>query len=123
MRRHQYHGHNYPLYILPDELAEYKAKWWSIRQAANAWGVHRTTAARLIRAMPTAYLAQYVLTWNKKRGLRARVCVPVGVPRLKWPWHGGNPHFRESEYQRELARRRWRRDQMMPTEPEYRNAK
>ena len=107
MRRMIYHGHVYPMYLLPDEMQAYKAKWWSIRQAANAWGVHRTTAARIIRMMPTAYQAQYVLTWNKRRGLRARLCVPVGVKRLKWPWHGGNPRFNNRDFQREMAARRW----------------
>lgn len=96
------------VYKIPGERREFRRDWWRISDAAKAWGVSWTTAADWIAAAGRWMGSKRVLLVGQKRSFMVR-CVPPGTGKPMLPGRG-NPRMRESEFQREMARRRWERD-------------
>lgn len=96
------------VYKIPGERREFRRDWWRISDVAKAWGVSWTTAADWIAVAGRWMGSKRVLLVGQKRSFMVR-CVPPGTGKPMLPGRG-NPRMRESEFQREMARRRWRRD-------------
>lgn len=107
----------YPLarasYCWPADAAAMRAAYWTIAQAAKAWGapygsVRRWLYGNLQHAVLLELLRPDGTTVTKlaMRAGQACTAAPFGRP--------GNPRFRNCDYQHELAMRRWLRPHLEP---------
>ena len=106
------------VYKIPGERREFRRDWWRISDAGGADryrleissdnGASWTTAADWITVAGRWMGSKRVLLVGQKRSFMVR-CVPPGTGKPMLPGRG-NPRMRESEFQREMARRRWGRD-------------
>lgn len=95
------------VYKIPSERAQFRRDWWRIADAAKAWGVSWTTAADWIRYAGHFMGCKQVLLEGKSRSHMVR-CIPPGTGMPVIPGRG-NPRMQESEFQSQMARRRWGR--------------
>lgn len=103
-----------PSYTLPQQLAAFAVNWWRVSDAASHWEVSWSTAKRYILDHQQELGARRVCLVCGK-GTQTPLCVPADTEYR--PPMRGNPRMRDSEYQRELARRRWQNDANRCTQP------
>lgn len=94
-------------FTFPEDAEFFTAQYWTVKQAAEAWGVHYTTALHLIERHAEALGAERVRV-IRPHGDGERTVIPRGSARPSA--QPGNPNFRDPDYQRELAQERWDRE-------------
>ena len=95
------------VFTFPNDAEFFKAHYWTVKQASEAWGVHYTTALHLIERHADKLGAERVRV-VRPHGDGVRTVIPAGSARPSA--QAGNPNFRDSEYQRDLAQERWDRE-------------
>lgn len=100
-----------PRFELPQDAEYLKGCYWTASQVARHWGVSRSTAYRLMEKHAKELGLIRVLIVSRRRGYASYTVRSVIRAKSKRPaCRVGNPKLRESAYQREIARRRWRTD-------------
>lgn len=95
----------YPkIYVMPRDAEEFAADFWTVTQAAAAWGVTRTTAYR--RILRNASGQSYWVLLMSRRD-RMQLCIQAGADPGSASGNRGNPLMRRPDWQRKQARRRW----------------
>jgi len=98
------------VFDLPAETNKLQRQWWFISDAASAWRCSYRTAWRRMTLMDEVQLLTLYRSRGTKRPLVRCKCsfrwaVPAGS--VSAPQKCGNPNFTQSDYQRQLANRRW----------------
>ena len=106
------------IYNIPRERADFRRDWWRISDAARSWGVGWATAKDYFRRFPTQLGVKRVMLVYGDHKQRFVLAVLPGTPKP----HGlarGNARFRDSDFQSEMANRRWRgrAPESAPVEP------
>lgn len=91
------------VYVFPRDKAVFSSVFWSLQEAARAWGVPYHTARRWALLRPEAAIWVLVKCRGSKRA-RWKLCIWRGIGKTPIR-HRGNPRFRESVFQRRMAAR------------------
>lgn len=92
------------IFRMPEDKRLFRQQFWPIRTAARAWGCSYHTARRWIHLHPEEGVMVRVLAQHATSH-RWRLCVVAGQP--KYDTGEGSAQFRNSEFQRAMAKRRW----------------
>ena len=92
-------------YFMPREREAFRKKWWRTSDAARAWRCSWHTAAGIF-ATYGRYIGLKHIMIEYRGNTRMVPAVPAGTRRPPGR-RPGNIRFRDSEYQRALALRRW----------------
>lgn len=91
------------VYVFPRDRAAFSSVFWSLQEAARAWGIPYHTVRRWALLRPESAIWVLVKCRGSKRG-RWKLCIWRGIG--KGPIRRvGNPRFRESEFQKKMAAR------------------
>jgi len=91
----------YAAYVMPQDEAYMREKWWRPSEAAAKWGCSRTTAYRLIERYGEQLGRSMI--WVVKPGkTELLMVIKAGSKRPTPP--KGNPRWREGPYQSETAK-------------------
>ncbi|MBQ2930281.1 MAG: hypothetical protein IJD99_08725 [Clostridia bacterium] len=96
------------VFYFPEDAEVFKQRYWTVRQAADHWGVHYTTAKRLIERHGEALGAEHVRV-VRPHGDGVKLVILAGSLRPSAD-PVGNPQFRDPDMQRQRAQERWDRD-------------
>lgn len=91
------------VYVFPRDKAAFSSVFWSLQEAARAWGIPYHTARRWALLRPESAIWVLVKCRGSRRA-RWKLCIWRGID--KGPIRRvGNPRFRESGFQRKMAAR------------------
>lgn len=107
MKKIVLYGEGMPCFDMPADKELFKTLFWTASEAARHWGCHPNTAREYIKAHPGLCGVTRVAL-KRRGGLRVVKVIPARRRRHRMSL-AGNPNFTNSDYQRRLALRRWRR--------------
>lgn len=97
------------IFRLPEERQIFNTYWWTVRDAATAWGCSYGAARRWMCLHPekTAFIP---IKAPRSDAAIYRLCIASGTP--KTISAKGNPRMMDPAWQREMSRRRWQKRAM-----------